>query len=94
MHIQIFVKSNGSQYGYVDKEGNVVVDYKYDKAYELNEYGFATVKKDDKWGVVNAEGQEIVAPVYTFKENVEPYFIGAYYKVIYGLGEFYFTNEQ
>ena len=89
---KLFVKVQGDKYGFVDKQGNVVVDYKYDKAYEFNEYGFAAVKKDDKWGSIDEQGQEIVIPNYTFEEGVEPIFIGQYYKVIYGFGEFYFTD--
>ena len=90
---KLFVKVQNNKYGFVDNQGNVIIDYKYDKAYEFNEYGFAAVKKDDKWGAVNEQGQEIVAPSYIFEEQVEPIFIGQYYRVIYGFGEYYFTND-
>ncbi len=49
---KLFVKVENNRYGFVDYNGNVVVDCQYDKAYELNEYGFATVKKDGKWGAI------------------------------------------
>ena len=91
---KLFVKSEGNQYGFVDSKGNTIVEYKYDKAYELNEYGFAAVKKDGKWGVVDETGKEILAPTYTFEGQEEPTFIGPYYQVIYGFGEFYYTNEN
>ena len=60
----------------------------------MNEYGFSAVKKDDKWGVINEKGEEVIEPTYTFEEKTEPFFIGQYYRVIYGLGEIYYTNAQ
>ena len=91
---KLFVKTEGNLYGFVDIEGNLKVECKYDKAYELNEYGFSSVKKDGKWGVVNELGEEILAPTYTFDAQTEPTFIGSYYKVTYGFGEFYYTDAQ
>ncbi len=91
---KLFVKSEGNQYGFVDNNGNLVVQCKYDKAYEFNEYGFATVKKDGKWGVINEQGQEIVAPTYEITGQNEPSFIGSYYRVTYGFGEFYYTDDM
>lgn len=91
---KIFVAVKDNQYGFVDKEGKVVVNYQYDKAYEFNQYGFASVRKDNKWGVINEQGQEIVAPIYEIENQKQPFFIGRYYRVIYGLGEFYFTDEN
>jgi len=89
---QLFVKIENNQYGFVDKEGKLIVNYQYDKALEFNAYGFAAVKKDGKWGVVNEQGEEIVAPTYELTNENEPFFIGKYYQVIYGFGEFYYTN--
>jgi hypothetical protein len=91
---KLFVKVENEQYGFVDANGNVVVDYKYDKAYEFNQYGFAAVKKDGKWGAINEQGQEVIAPTYEFKEQIEPSFIGRYYRVTYGFGEFYYTDAK
>lgn len=91
---KLFVKAQNNQYGFVDSKGNLVVDYQYDKAYELNEYGFATVKKDGKWGSINEEGKEIVAPLYEIKTEKVPSFIGSYYRVTYGSGEFYYTDAK
>lgn len=91
---KLFVAIKDQKYGFVDKNGNVVVDYKYDKAYEFNQYGFATVKKDEKWGVINEQGQEVVAPTYEIKDQKEPSFIATYYRVIYGVGESYYTDTK
>lgn len=91
---KLFVIKKGDKYGFVDKNGNQVVECQYDKAYEFNEYGVATVKKDDKWGAINEQGQEIIAPTYEIKDQKEPFFIGKYYRVIYGSGEIYYTNAN
>lgn len=90
---KLFVKVEGEKYGFVDINGNLVVDYQYDKAYEFNQYGFATVKRDGKWGAINEQGEEVAVPVYDLKEQKEPFFIGGYYRVTYGFGEFYYTND-
>ncbi len=91
---KLFVKVENNRYGFVDYNGNVVVDCQYDKAYELNEYGFATVKKDGKWGAIDENGREVVAPIYEIKNQQEPSFIGNYYRVTYGSGEFYYTDAK
>ncbi len=87
----LFAKKENDKWGFMDKNGNIVVEAKYDKVTEFNEYGFAGVRLDGKWGVVNSKGEEILTPTYTLDEETEPYFIGSYYRVKYGFGE-YFTN--
>lgn len=91
---KLFVKAEGDKYGFVDINGNLIVDYQYDKAYEFNSYGFAAVKKDGKWGAINEQGQEVIAPIYELKEQGEPSFIGSYYRVTYGFGEFYYIDAK
>lgn len=91
---KLFVKVKDRKYGFVDANGSLIVDYQYDKAYELNDYGFAPVRKNGKWGVINEEGKEVIAPTYEFKEQSEPFFVGRYYRVMYGLGEFYYTDAK
>ena len=91
---KLFTKMQDEKWGFVDINGKVIVDYKYDKATEFNKYGFAAVKKDGKWGAINEQGQEIVKPKFEFKEQIEPSFIGQYYQVVYGYGEFYYTDDM
>lgn len=91
---KLFVAIENNQYGFVDSNGNLVLDYQYEMAYELNEYGFATVKKDGKWGAIDENGQEVVAPIYEIKNQQIPSFIGSYYRVTYGYGEFYYTDAK
>lgn len=88
---KIFAKKLENRWGFVDINGNKVVDYKYEKATEVNEYGFAGIMQNGKWGVINNEGKIIVEPQYELNYN-EPTFIGEYYQVIYGNGEIYYTK--
>ena len=88
----LFAKKEGDKWGFADKNGNTVVEAKYDKVTEFNEYGFAGVRLDGKWGVLNSKGEEVLAPTYTLNEETEPYFIGTYYRVQFGFGEFYYTD--
>ena len=85
-------KNEQGQYGFVNKSNSIVVDYQYDKVTEVNEYGYAGVKKDGTWGVVNQHGEVILEPTYELPDEIEPDFIGPYSKVTYGFGEFYFED--
>ena len=87
----IFATSKDGKWGFVDKAGNVVVDYIYDKATDVDEYGYAGIKKDGKWGVIDNTGNIVLEPTYEFDSLAEPQFVGKYYKVVYGYGEFYYT---
>ena len=87
----IFAQKSQDKWGFVDINNKKVVNYKYDKVPEVNEYGCAGIKQADKWGVINSNGQVIVEPKYELNYN-EPTFIGEYYQVVYGNGEIYYTK--
>ena len=76
---KIFLKKQNGKYGYVDKEGNIVVDYIYDDAKEQNIYGYAAVKKDGKWGAIDASGKAVCETIYNLDENLLIDFIGKYH---------------
>ncbi len=60
----------GIKFGYINKEGNVVVDFKYDKA-QLFEYpGFARVYRDSTNYIIDTEGNEYKA-AFNFNEQKE-----------------------
>lgn len=87
----VAVNENG-KWGF--KSGNTkIVECVYDRVTELNEYGFAGIMKDGKWGVVNKEGKVIIQPVYQI-DTAEPEFIGKYYRVYYGYGQPYYTSRE
>lgn len=75
----LFLDKKDNLYGYVDKEGNVVVEYMYDDATEQNEYGFAAVKKDGKWGAINNKGEVVQEPTYNLDDYLVIDFIGKWH---------------
>lgn len=76
---KIFLKKQDGKYGFIDKDGNIVVDYIYDDAKEQNEYGFAAVKKDGKWGAIDTQGNTVCETNYDLDENLLIDFIGKYH---------------
>ena len=50
---KLFAKKSDGKWGFIDKQNNVVVEYIYDKVTEFNSYGFAGIKINNKWGVIN-----------------------------------------
>lgn len=78
---QLFAKKINDKWGFVDKSGNVVVQNEYEMVTEFNEYGFAGVKKDGKWGVMEQNDHKMIQePIYEL-EWTQPNFIGKYYRV-------------
>ena len=72
----LFLSKKDGKYGFVDKNGNVVVDYIYDDATEQNAYGYVGVKKDGKWGSIDNKGQVIIEPTYNLDDYLLVDFIG------------------
>ena len=75
----LFLSKKDNKYGFVDKKGNVVVDYIYDDAREQNDFGYIAVKKDGLWGSIKKNGQIIIEPKYNLDENLLIDFIGGYH---------------
>lgn len=89
----LFLSKQNGKYGFVNKDGNVVVDYIYDDAKEQNEFGYICVKKDGLWGCLNKEGKTIIDTKYNLDNNLLINFIAEYH-----LGEDinlkYFTDKN
>ena len=77
---EIFASKKDGKWGYIDRNGNVIVDYIYDIAMNINKYGYGAIKKDGKWGVISANGEVIQQPIYDLND-ARPQFVGKYYKV-------------
>ena len=75
----IFLSKKDGKYGFVDKNGIVVVDYIYDDATEQNEFGYASIKKDGLWGSINSKGEVKNAPSYNLENNASIEFIGKWH---------------
>ena len=89
---KIFAKQQDGKWGYVDKDGNTVVEFKYEMATNINEYGFGAIKLNGKWGVIDKDANIIKEPTYELSDY-DPKFIGEYYEVssIYQIS--YYSNE-
>lgn len=91
----LFSSKKDDKWGFVDINNNIVIDYKYDKVTEFNIYGYAGIMNNGKWGVIDVNGNVIQEPIYNLEEtNLDPEFLGKYYKVYYGYGECYYTNKM
>lgn len=75
----LYLSKKDGKYGFVDKDGKVVVDYIYDDATEQNAYGYAAVKKDGKWGSVDNKGNVIQEPTYNLDEYLKIDFVGRWH---------------
>ena len=75
----LFLSKKDNKYGFVDKQGNVVVEYIYDDATEQNEYGFVAVKKDGLWGSLDKEGKVVLEPQVNLDNNLDIGFIGKWH---------------
>lgn len=75
----IFLSKKDGKYGFVDKEGNVIVEYIYDDATEQNLCGFAAIKRDGKWGSIDNKGNVVIEPTYNLDNYLLIDFIGRWY---------------
>lgn len=88
----LFLSKKDGKYGYINQDGNVVVDYIYEEAMEFNEYGFAAVKKDGKWGSINQEGKQEAENQYKLEDNIMIDFIGKWH-LGQDLNAYYYTDK-
>ena len=75
----LFLSKQNGKYGFVDKDGKVVVDYIYDDAREQNNFGYIAIKKNGLWGSLDKKGNVICEPKYNLDENLLIDFIGEYH---------------
>ena len=75
----LFISKKDDKYGFVDKNGNVVVNYIYDDATKQNEYGYCGIKKDGKWGAIDNKGNVVIEPTYNLDDYLMIDFIGRWH---------------
>lgn len=75
----LFVSKKDGKYGFVDKDGNIVVDYIYDEAEEQNSYGYAAVKTKNLWGAIDSKGNVVITPKYKLDNYLVIDFIGKWH---------------
>lgn len=81
----LYLSKKDDKYGYVNKEGNAVIDYIYEDGTEQNSCGFAAVKKDGVWGSINAVGAISKEPSVNLDNNLYIDFIGEWHLANSGL---------
>lgn len=74
----IYSVKNEKGWGYKDKNGNILIECKYDFVTELNKYGFAAIATNGVWGVIDANGKIVVEPSYKLEIYYMPEFVGKY----------------
>jgi hypothetical protein len=67
----------GSEYGYIDRTGRVVIDYRYDEAEEFHN-GLAKVRIFGRYGFINKEGEFVIGPLYWEASNFSDGFAAVY----------------
>ncbi len=75
----LFLSKKDGKYGFVNKEGVVVVNYIYDDATEQNKFGYAAIKKDGLWGSIDNKGNVVINPTYNLDNNLKIDFISTWH---------------
>ena len=88
----LFLSKKDNKFGFVDKNGNIVVDYIYDDAREQNDYGYAAIKQNGLWGAIDKNGQIICETKYNLDNNLIIDFIGEYHLGV-DINSMYYTNK-
>ncbi len=91
-NMSLYAKKIDGKWGFVDKQGNIKVENKYEMATDFNQYGFAGIKENGKWGVINQEGTIIQNPVYELDWTL-PSFLGKYYHVNTWYGDERYSSD-
>lgn len=93
LNAELFAINQKGKWGFVNKNGEIVVKPEFDFVTEMNQFGFAGIKKDGKWGSINSSGKIVVEPSYEIDEWASVFFIGKYYEVDLGYGVPYFVCD-
>lgn len=75
----LFLDKKDGKYGYVDKDGKIIIEYIYEDGLEQNQYGYMAVKKDGKWGALDKTGKQVADFKYELENNVIIDFIGKWH---------------
>ena len=63
-HELIAVQNNDGKWGYLNKTGQIMIDFEYDNALNFTENGLALVSKDGKWGFIDINGKMAISADY------------------------------
>lgn len=68
--------SKNNKYGFVNKEGRIVIPMKYSFAFNFSK-GLASVKTGNKWGFINQKGEWVIPAMYQSVKDYEGGLIAA-----------------
>ena len=63
-----YIYATSSIKGYIDSRGQWVIPPQYEEAFAFLDNGLAAVKYNDKWGMIDRQGNWVLAPTITNKE--------------------------
>jgi hypothetical protein len=75
----LFLVKKDGKYGYVNKNGDLIVNYIYDDAKEQNQYGYCVVKQNGLWGVLAQDGTVILKPSVNLDDSLYVEFISSWH---------------
>lgn len=88
-------------YGYCDSQGNLIIDYQFEKAQPFYECGLAVVSDSNfKYGLIDKTGKYVVEPSFSYIEYSEGVFVcGSFYKgygskVYDSIGQMLFESDR
>jgi hypothetical protein len=61
--VKLFPVKSGDKWGYVNRQGNIVINPQFDGAFNYSE-GLALVKTEGKYGYIGEDGKYVVNPIY------------------------------
>ncbi|MEK3758981.1 WG repeat-containing protein [Paenibacillus sp. FSL P4-0338] len=66
LHPAPFNLKDGTLWGYINNDGRIVIEPRYDYAEEFQQNGLAVVQRGNVSGLIDSSGRERVKPVYSF----------------------------
>ena len=75
----LFLVNKDGKYGYVNQDGDLIVNYIYDDAKEQNEFGYCVVKQNGLWGVLAKDGTVILKPSVNLDNSLYIDFISSWH---------------
>jgi hypothetical protein len=92
----LLLARKGNQYQYLNQDLKIVADFGYyTKAEPITKFGFAIVKKEDLYGVINSKNKIVVPFIYPFIEHPKRSYQGFYDEYyIYKNGKIGILNEK
>ena len=75
----LFLSKKDGKYGYINRSGEIVIDYIYEDATEQNNCGYASIKQNGVWGSINKVGAISKEPTVNLDNSIYIDFIGEWH---------------